>query len=126
MGAWGTGVFDNDTALDAMAEMSEIFLNYFIRLADSEDENAIMLSAFIFLATKDKDGAIEKFADLNCPHQIDLIANCLNHSDVEDYKYQIIGNLYRCLDCVNEWKEDCREARKAIVKQMIEEMTKSE
>lgn len=126
MGAWGTGVFENDTALDTIAEMSELMEHYYKGLVDSDDEYNIMLAAFIYQAVK-KDDAIEDFkVDPNqlLRHEIELVVKGLRLSKIEQYKYTIIGKLYKCLDEVEEtWTDDYKESRRKTVKLMIGKMT---
>lgn len=126
MGAWGTGVFENDIALDTIAEMSELIENYYKGLIDSEDEHSIMLAAFLYIATKDKDRAIEQFADPDATllNETECIIRMLNN--VEQYKYKLIGNLYKCLDEVENWTDDCKASRKATVQKMIDIITQEE
>jgi hypothetical protein len=126
MGAWGTGVFENDTALDTIAEMSELIENYYKGLIDSEDEHNIMLAAFLYIATKDKDKAIEQFADpdVTLLNEIECVTRMLNN--VEQYKYKLIGNLYKCLDEVNNWTDDYKASRKAEVQKMIDLIAKED
>lgn len=120
MGAWGTGVFENDTALDTIGRMSELIENYYEGLIDSEDEHNIMLAAFLYIATKDKDKAIEQFADLDTTllNETECIIRMLNN--VERCKYKLIRNLYKCLDEVENWTDDCKASRKATVQKMID------
>jgi len=126
MGAWGIGVFDNDTALDTIAEMSELIENYYKGLLDSEDEHNIMLAAFLYIATKDKDKAIEQFADpdVTLLNEIECVTRMLNN--VEQYKYKLIGNLYKCLNEVNNWTDDYKASRKAEVQKMIDLIAKED
>jgi hypothetical protein len=126
MGAWGTGVFENDTALDTIAEMSELIEHYYKGLLDSEDEHNIMLAAFLYIATKDKDKAIEQFADPDATllNEIECVVRMLNN--VEQYKYKLIGNLYKCIDKVNDWTDDCKASRKATVQKMIDLIAKED
>jgi len=128
MGAWGTGVFENDTALDAIAEMSELMENYYKGLIDSEDEHNIMLAAFLYIATKDKDKAkaIEQFADpdITLLNEIECIIRMLDN--VDQYKYKLIGNLYMCLDEVENWSDNYKASRKATIQKMIEIIAKED
>lgn len=130
MGAWGTGVFDNDTALDTIAEMSELIENYYKGLIDSEDEHNIMLAGFIYLATtvKNNAGVIEEWtkgeADQLLRHEIDFVVKGLQLANVGQYKYKIIGNLYKCLDEVDNWSDDSKASRKATIQEMIDRIAK--
>ena len=132
MGAWGIGVFENDTALDTIAEMSELVEHYYKGLIDSEDEHNIMLAGFIYLAVtaKDNAGVIEDWAkeeaDQLLRHEIDLVVKCLQLANVGQYKYKLIGNLYKCLDEVDNWTDDSKASRKAEVQKMIDLIAKED
>lgn len=132
MGAWGIGVFENDTALDTIAEMSELVEHYYKGLIDSEDEHNIMLAGFIYLAVtaKDNAGVIEEWAkeeaDQLLRHEIDLVVKCLQLANVGQYKYKLIGNLYKCLDEVDNWTDDSKASRKAEVQKMIDLIAKED
>lgn len=124
MGAWNTGVFGNDTALDTMDEMSRLIENYYKKLIYSEDEHEIMLAGFIYLATKD-ESIIEEF-DLEpfLRYEIELVIKGLSRTNVGQYKYELIGNLYKCLDEVDNWTDKAK--RKAEVQKMIDRITKED
>ena len=126
MGAWGTRVFENDTALDTIGEMSDLIENYYKGLIGSEDEHTIMLAAFLYIATKDKDKAIEQFADPDTTllNEIECVTRML--SNVKQYKYKLIGNLYKCLDDVDNWSDDSKASRKAEVQKMIDLIAKED
>jgi len=130
MGAWGTGVFENDTALDTIAEMSELIENYYKGLIDSEDEHNIMLAGFIYLATVTKDNAkiIEEWTegevDQLLRHEVDSVVKGLQSANVRQYKYELIGNLYKCLDEVDNWSDDSKASRKATIQEMIDRIAK--
>lgn len=126
MGAWGTGVFENDTALDTIAEMSELVEHYYKGLLESKNEHNIMLAAFLYIATKDKDKAIEQFADpdITLLNEIEYVVRMLNN--VEQYKYKLIENLYKCLDEVENWSDDSKASRKATIQKMIDIIAKED
>ena len=131
MGAWGIGVFDNDTALDTIAEMSELIENYYKGLLDSEDEHKIMLAGFIYLVTTAKDdaGVIDEWTkdatwDENLTDTVDFVVKGLQLTDVKQYKYKLIGNLYKCLDEVDNWSDDSKVSRKATIQEMIDRIAK--
>lgn len=132
MGAWGTGVFQNDTALDTIAEMSELLEHYYNGLVDSDDEHNIMLSAFIYLAVTAKDNGqnlIEEVtkgdADQLLRHEIDFVVKGLSLAGIDKYKYQIIGNLYKCLDNLDSWSDDSQKSRRIEVKSMIDRIAEA-
>ena len=132
MGAWGTGVFENDTALDTIAEMSELIENYYKGLIDSEDEHKIMLAGFIYLVTTAEDSTEvirewikgEKVQLYQQICEIDFLAEVLRSADVRQYKYKLIGNLYKCLDEVDNWSDDSKVSRKATIQEMIDRIAK--
>ena len=132
MGAWGTRVFENDTALDTIAEMSELIEHYYKGLLESEDEHNIMLAGFIYLATtaKDSAGVIEEWtkgeADQLLRHEIDFVVKGLRLANVGQYKYKLIDNLYKCLDKVDNWTDDSKASRKAEVQKMIDLIVKED
>ena len=132
MGAWGTGVFENDTALDTIAEMSVLIERYYKGLLDSEDEHNIMLAGFIYLAVtaKDNAGVIEEWtkgeADQLLRHEIVFVVKGLQLANIGQYKYKLIGNLYKCIDKVNDWTDDCKASRKAAVQNMIDLIAKED
>ena len=133
MGAWGTGVFENDTALDTMAEMSELIENYYKGLIDSEDEHKIMVAGFIYLATTAKDNTevIDEWTknaawDENFTDSVDFVVKGLQLTDVRQYKYKLIGNLYKCLDGIENWTKDCKASRKATIQKMIDLIAKED
>ena len=135
MGAWGTGVFENDTASDALIEMASLIRNYFKGLIDSDDEHNIMFAGFLYLLTESKDNENIKEnlildlsrgdADPEMREDIDIILNGLSFEDVKPYKYTLIGKLYKCLDDATSWEPaSVYTERKAIVQQMIDYIAK--
>jgi len=125
MGSWGTGVFENDTALDTIAEMSGLIDNYYKKLAESDDEHNIMLSAFLYIATH--SGTIyidENCTDKDVKREIKYILNGLSKQITDSYKYIVIGKLYKCLDDAKYWNEDCRADRKKTIQEMIDFIAK--
>ena len=120
MGAWGTGIFENDTALDTIAEMSGLIENYYVGLTVSEDEHNIMLSAYLYLKVIGKAETISIDNDVTLQREIDYAANGLRKIFVERFKYKIIGNLYKCLDNVSDWNEDYRNDRRNLITNMID------
>lgn len=128
MGAWGTGVFENDTALDTIAEMSGLIDNYYTNLIESDNAYNVVLAGFIYAAVKDKDKAIELFADpdIDLLNEIEIVLRGLTPETVKDSKYNLIGRLYKCLDHTKYWKEDCRADRKKTIQEMIDFIVKED
>ena len=128
MGAWGTGVFENDTALDTIAEMSGLIDNYYTNLIESDNAYNIVLAGFIYVAVKDKDKAIELFADpdIDLLNEIEIVLRGLTPETVKDNKYNLIGRLYKCLDHAKYWNEDSRADRKKVIQEMIDFIVKED
>ena len=117
MGAWGTGIFENDTANDALFEMAGLIDNYYKKLVDSEDENENALAAFLYTCKADEN----KYNSLKGETpDLDTVIKALDFETIKQYKYKLIGNLYKCLDNVSDWNEDCRNDRRNLITNMID------
>lgn len=62
--------------------------------------------------------------DVTLLNEIECVVSMLNN--VEQYKYKLIGNLYKCLDEVDNWTDDSKASRKAEVQKMIEIIAKED
>ena len=111
---------------DFCAYKTEEANTIYILEGDNCDKNVKIPKIEGTVATKDKDKAIEQFADpdITLLNEIEYVVRMLNN--VEQYKYKLIENLYKCLDEVENWSDDSKASRKATIQKMIDIIAKED
>lgn len=134
MGAWGCGIFENDTALDFIYELSEekdlksLFKKIFNRVVkadylDQDEGCNVLVAGALINSINNKDKYVELFEEYNelmkkiqTSKLTDLVDDCLASIKIAISEKSELKELWEESDYFDEWKNEVLELHNDLEK----------